>query len=92
MRRILLLCLFMLSALSCVALSSIAMAQDEEGSEPFAFETDAINEALPAPDSSLRLDTPRAALESFLAAIDANDHALAVGQFAVHDEVVVARS
>jgi hypothetical protein len=23
---------------------------------------------------------------------DANDHALAVGQFAVHDEVVVARS
>lgn len=77
MRRILLLCLFVLSALSSVALSSIAMAQDEEGSEPFAFETAAINEALPAPDSSLRLDTPRAALESFLAAIDENDHARA---------------
>jgi small-conductance mechanosensitive channel len=78
MRRIiLLLCLFVLSALSSVALSSIAMAQNEERSEPFAFEVGAINEALPAPDSSLRLDTPRATLESFLAAIDAKDHARA---------------
>ena len=77
MRRILLLCLFVLSALSSVALSSIAMAQDEERSESFAFEVGAINEALPAPVSALRLDTPRAALESFLAAIDANDHARA---------------
>jgi small-conductance mechanosensitive channel len=77
MRRIhLLLCLFVLSAMS-VALSSIAMAQDEERSEPFAFEVGAINEGLPALDSSLRLDTPRAALESFLAAIDAKDYARA---------------
>jgi small-conductance mechanosensitive channel len=73
MRRILLLCLFVLSALPSV----VALAQDEERSEPFAFEIGAINEGLPSPESALRLDTPRAALESFLAAIDANDHARA---------------
>lgn len=72
MRRILLLCLFVLSVLP-----SVSLAQDEEGSETFAFEVGTINEGLPELESSLRLDTPRAALESFLAAIDANDNARA---------------
>ena len=49
---------------------SSALAQEEEtGSEPFAFEVEAINQGLPPVEQPLRLDTPRAALESYLDAI-----------------------
>ncbi|MSU89754.1 mechanosensitive ion channel [Rhodobacteraceae bacterium 2CG4] len=49
---------------------SPALAQDPaSASEPFAFEVEAINEGLPPLERSLRLDTPRAALESYLEAI-----------------------
>lgn len=53
--------------------ASLAWAQDQESAQPPAFEVTAINEGLPDPEATLRLDTPRAALESFLAAIDEND-------------------
>ncbi|SFG71477.1 Small-conductance mechanosensitive channel [Palleronia marisminoris] len=57
-------------ALGATVLWSGANAQDEgEGAETFAFEVEQINEGLPPIDAPLRLDTPRAALESFLDAI-----------------------
>jgi small-conductance mechanosensitive channel len=90
-RILLILCLLALSALSPWS----ALAQDEEGSEPFAFKVEAINQGLPVADSPLRLDTPRAALESFLAAIDANDHeraAYALNLDAIAPEQQAARA
>lgn len=68
MRRILL--LVSVSAILALSIWSASLAQEEEpGSEPFAFEVAVINEGLPAVEAPLRLDTPRAALESFLDAI-----------------------
>lgn len=61
-----------------ILFSGIAvLAQEDSGSEPFAFEVGAINEGLPVGESSPRLDTPRAALELFLNAIDEDDPLLA---------------
>ncbi|WP_296757504.1 mechanosensitive ion channel domain-containing protein [Thioalkalivibrio sp.] len=75
MRRILLIAL--VSVLAALSVWSAALAQEEEGPGLFAFEVSAINEGLPALESPLRLDTPRAALESFLAAIDQREYARA---------------
>lgn len=50
-----------------------ALAQEESGAEPFAFEIGATNEGLPVAEPPLRLDTPRAALESFFDAIEDDD-------------------
>jgi hypothetical protein len=66
-----------------------SLAQDgESGTEPFAFKVSAINEGLPEPEHPLRLDSPRAAMESFLNAVRRNDfmraaHALNLGAFPV---------
>ncbi len=43
------------------------------GSEPFAYEAEAINAGLPRLDRPLRLDTPRATVESYLDAIRRDD-------------------
>ncbi len=75
MRRILLIAL--LSVFAAIPVRFAAAAGENEGSEPLAFEVSAINEGLPALESPLRLDTPRAALESFLAAIDQREYARA---------------
>jgi hypothetical protein len=48
-------------------------AQDDTAAEPFAFEGGAINEGLPVAEPPIRLDTPRATLESFFDAVDADD-------------------
>lgn len=50
-----------------------ALAQEDSGREPFAFEIGAINEGLPVAEPPLRLDTPRTALESFFDAIEDDD-------------------
>ncbi len=50
-----------------------ASAQDEAGDAPFAFEVDGLNAGLPVAGEPLERDTPRAALESFLDAVDADD-------------------
>ena len=61
-------------ALSALFLLSGAHAQEEAGGAPtFAFEVDVINEGLPMNEAPLRLDTPRAALESYLDAIRQDD-------------------
>lgn len=58
------------SPFSARFLTSSAQAQEEErGSEPFAYRTDEINRGLEAIEPPLRLDTPRSALEGYLAAI-----------------------
>ncbi|TVS20294.1 MAG: mechanosensitive ion channel family protein [Planctomycetaceae bacterium] len=75
MRRILLIA--WVSVLAALSVWPAAVAREDEGSGLFAFETSAINEGLPALESPLRLDTPRAALESFLAAIDQREYARA---------------
>ncbi|MDX5412062.1 MAG: mechanosensitive ion channel family protein [Rhodobacterales bacterium] len=51
----------------------VASAQNDTEAEAFAFEVARINEGLPAVEPPPRLDTPRAALESFLSAVDADD-------------------
>ncbi|MFU8816847.1 MAG: mechanosensitive ion channel family protein [Pseudomonadales bacterium] len=61
------------AALLALSLAGAALAQDEGRAEPYAFEVEAINEGLPRVDPPPRLDTPRAALESFLDAIYADD-------------------
>ncbi len=70
-RTLLIAWLLVLAALSA---GSAALAQ-EEGAERFAFAVSTINDGLPALESPLRLDTPRAALESFLEAIDQREYA-----------------
>ncbi|WP_375260807.1 mechanosensitive ion channel family protein [Palleronia sp.] len=62
-------------ALICaLLLSPDANAQGEDGgSEIFAFEAEVINPGLPQGEPPLRLDTPRAALESYLEAIRRDD-------------------
>ncbi|WP_349369616.1 mechanosensitive ion channel domain-containing protein [Salinarimonas sp.] len=53
-----------------LALASSPRAQEGEGaSEPFAYRVESINAGLEPAEPPLRLDTPRAALESFLDAI-----------------------
>jgi small-conductance mechanosensitive channel len=49
------------------------LAQEDTGLEPFAFKVSVINEGLPVVEPPPRLDTPRAALESFFDAIDDGD-------------------
>lgn len=61
------------AALLLVFTAVVAFAQNDTETEPFAFEVPAINEGLPLAKPPLRLDTPRAALESFLNAIDADE-------------------
>jgi small-conductance mechanosensitive channel len=57
-----------------VLFSALAsMAQEDSGAEPFAFSVSEINAGLSASEPLLRLDTPRAALESFLDAVNEND-------------------
>jgi hypothetical protein len=57
--------------LLCSAVATLA--QENTGLEPFAFEVSIINEGLPVVEPPPRLDTPRAALESFFDAIDDDD-------------------
>lgn len=62
----------------CMLLSSFtllpAQAQDgESGTNTFAFEEKTINEGLPDVTSPLRLDTPRATIETFLDAVRQDD-------------------
>ncbi len=75
MRRIFL--ITWISVLAALLVWFAAVAQEDEGLGLFAFEVSAINEGLPALEPPLRLDTPRAALESFLAAIDQGEYARA---------------
>ncbi len=75
MRRFLVLAAF---ALCSLALSAVALAQNGgEQESSLAFEVEAINEGLPDLSDPLRLDTPRAAVESFLNAIRNQDFARA---------------
>ncbi len=68
MRRIFLtVCASVLCGL--LAFHGVLAQEEERGSEPYAFEVEAINEGLEPMDPPLRLDTPRAAMESFLDAI-----------------------
>lgn len=63
-----------ISAVSICLLWTVALAQeDERPSEPFAFKVEAINEGLLPADPPLRLDTPRAAIESFYDAVRSED-------------------
>lgn len=64
---------FCLAALLASAVVPPAAAQDEDAGAPFAYEVDALNTGLPVSGEPLELDTPRAALESFLDAVDAKD-------------------
>lgn len=58
----------------CLLFSAVAiLAQEDTGLQPFAFEVSVINEGLPVVEPPPRLDTPRAALESFFDAIDDGD-------------------
>lgn len=53
-----------------------AWAQDSDSeAAPYAFESTAINGGLPKPGEVVRRDTPRAALETFFAAIERDDAA-----------------
>lgn len=52
---------------------TVALAEEERDSQPFAFEVEAINEGLAPADPPLRLDTPRAAIESFYEAVRSED-------------------
>ncbi|MDZ5697624.1 hypothetical protein [Chelativorans sp. M5D2P16] len=76
MRSFLILTAFILCA---VTFSGKALAQDggEESAEPFAFDLEAINEGLPPADPPLQLDTPLAAIEAFLDAVQNEDFARA---------------
>jgi small-conductance mechanosensitive channel len=61
-----------------VVLSALAsLAQEDASAEPFAFHVSEINSGLPMVHPPLRLDTPRAALESFFDAVNADDRARA---------------
>lgn len=62
--------IFTLSLVSSMLLAGSLPAQESEASVPFAFEVASLNAGLPELDEPLRLDTPRAALDSFLEAID----------------------
>lgn len=53
--------------------SGVHAQEEDEGAETFAFEVEALNEGLPPKEVPLRLDTPRAALESYLDAIRQDD-------------------
>ena len=53
--------------------ASNAVAQDQDTPQHYAFEISELNEGLVDAEMTPRLDTPRAALESFLSAIDADD-------------------
>lgn len=72
MRRILLIA--WISVFAALSMWSAASAGEDEGPGLLAFKVSAINEGLPALESPLRLDTPRAALESFLSAIDQREY------------------
>lgn len=63
--------ILILSSLTCIA-------QEDASVEPFAFQVSEINSGLPPVNPPLRLDAPRAALESFFDAVTANDPARAV--------------
>lgn len=58
-----------LAVLCQLAATPIPAPAQESEAKPFAFEVASINEGLPAADPPLQLDTPRAALETFLDAI-----------------------
>ena len=51
----------------------LATAQDDGPEAPFAYEVETLNAGLPIPGEPLDLGTPRAALESFLDAVAADD-------------------
>ncbi|HET8728799.1 MAG TPA: mechanosensitive ion channel domain-containing protein [Alphaproteobacteria bacterium] len=56
-----------------VTTNSLAQDEGEDSGEPFAFEIEAVNDGLPPADPPLSLDTPRAAVESFLEAVRNED-------------------
>lgn len=62
------------AALALLAALALASAAAQEAAEPFAFETGGINTGLKPANPPVRLDTPRAALESFLDAIRRRDY------------------
>ena len=62
-----------LATLSVLISVLTALAQEDSGAEPFAFDVGTVNQGLPEVEPPLRLETPRAALESFFDAVDAND-------------------
>jgi hypothetical protein len=62
-----------LSLVTLLLAATTARGQEQDSAQPYAFEVKAINEGLAGSDATLRLDTPRATLESFLAAVDEND-------------------
>jgi len=80
-----------------VLIAPAVHAQEEEsGSDPFAYRTEAINAGLKPAAPPLRLDTPRSALESFLDAIrngnvDRAGHALNLGAFPAEEQASRAR-
>jgi small-conductance mechanosensitive channel len=60
--------------LCALTMWTASVAQDGVSeTEPFAFKMSAINEGLPEIDRPLRLDSPRATMESFLNAVRRND-------------------
>jgi small-conductance mechanosensitive channel len=70
--------LLLLAAFCALQLAATnAVAQEQDSPQPYAFEITELNEGLVDAKMTPRLDTPRAALESFLAAIDAHDPASA---------------
>lgn len=75
--------------------SSAHAQEGAESAASFAFEVDAINAGLPPSDAPLRLDTPRAALESYLDAIRQDDFlraAYALNLNAIPQEQQAARA
>lgn len=71
MRRLLCQLCFVVLCLSAGA--SQAVAQEESSGEPFVFEVKDLSFGLPKADEPLELNTPRAALESFIDAVNASD-------------------
>lgn len=67
-------CLVMLLWAAAVAQ---AVAQQEDTAEPFVFQVEDLSFGLPEADEPLELNTPRAALEAFLDAVEAGDGARA---------------
>lgn len=63
-------CLVMLLWAAAVAQ---AVAQQEDTAEPFVFQVEDLRFGLPEADEPLELNTPRAALEAFLDAVEAGD-------------------
>lgn len=64
---------FCLVMLLWAAVVAQAVAQQEDTPEPFVFQVEDLSFGLPEADEPLELNTPRAALEAFLDAVEAGD-------------------